>query len=100
MSVKDDFKKGCESAGNSFVEDVGGSYSCNLKSGGVIKCGTDDHCVYNPHIESGTGVLVGLTRPGIGQLVTLSPGSSTGITIDLTTAGVEELLNLRSKKDY
>ena len=99
MAFKDDFKKGCEAAGGSFVENASDdSFSCNIRTGGTIRC-VGNSCSYSPKFERVTGILVGLTRPGIGELINLSPGSSTGITVDLTTAGVEELLNLRSKKD-
>lgn len=44
------FKTGCQStAGNSYVENNDGSFQCNLKDGGVIKCpDTKSQCSYTP----------------------------------------------------
>lgn len=92
------FKSGCESGGHSFVENADGSFQCNLKSGGVIKCGSQT-CTYTASFGSDTGIVVSQRRPGIGELLTLSSGSATGIMVGLTTAGVKELLTLRSRKD-
>jgi hypothetical protein len=99
MAFKDDFKKGCEAAGGDFVENASDdSFSCNIRTGGTIRCvGTS--CTYSPKFKTDTGVVVTQTRPGIGELLTLSAGSSTGIVVDLTTSGVEEMLALRSRKD-
>jgi hypothetical protein len=36
--MQSEFKKGCESGGNSYVENNDGSYQCNLKDGHTIKC--------------------------------------------------------------
>ena len=98
MAFKDDFKKGCEAAGGDFVENASDdSFSCNIKTGGTIRCvGTS--CTYSPKFKGDTGVVVTQTRTGIGE-VTLSSGSSTGIVVNLTTAGVDEILALRSRKD-
>jgi hypothetical protein len=54
-NFKDDFKKGCEGGGHSFVESASdNSFSCNLKSGGTIKC-TDPEgkqaCSYTARIS-------------------------------------------------
>jgi len=44
---KGKFKKGCQSASGSFVENRDGSFQCNLRSGGVIKCAdTASRCTY------------------------------------------------------
>ena len=96
MAFKDDFKKGCEAAGGDFVENASDdSFSCNIRTGGTIRCvGTS--CSYSAKFKGGTGLVVTQTRPGIGELVTLSSGSSTAIVVDLTTAGVEAILALRS----
>ena len=32
------FKKGCESGGGSYLESADGSFQCNTKSGGTVKC--------------------------------------------------------------
>jgi hypothetical protein len=32
------FKIGCESGGGSYIENSDGSFQCNLRSGGTIKC--------------------------------------------------------------
>jgi hypothetical protein len=46
------FKKGCESGGHSYVENNGGSFQCNLKSGGTIKCqDTKTPCNYTARIS-------------------------------------------------
>lgn len=96
---KDAFKSGCESSGNSFVENNDGTFQCNLKSGAVIKCGSETCTYTSSHFGSDTGIVVSQTRPGIGELLTLSSGSSTGIVVNLTTAGVEELLIRHSRKE-
>lgn len=47
------FKKGCTAGGGSFVESASdNSFSCNLKSGGTIKCPeSGDHpCNYSAHL--------------------------------------------------
>jgi hypothetical protein len=98
MAFKDDFKKGCEAAGGDFVENASDdSFSCNIRTGGTIRCvGTS--CSYSAKFKGDTGLVVTQTRPGIGELVTLSSGSSTGIIVDLTTAGVGEILAPRPRK--
>lgn len=46
---KNSFKTGCESGGGSYVENPDGSFQCNLKDGGVIKCpSTTSQCTYTP----------------------------------------------------
>jgi hypothetical protein len=48
---KGKFKEGCESGGNSYVENNDGSFQCNLKSGAVIKCpDTKSQCTYTAKI--------------------------------------------------
>jgi hypothetical protein len=98
MAFKDDFKKGCEAAGVILSKTPpDDSFSCNIRTGGTIRCvGTS--CTYSPKFKGNTGVVVSQTKPGIGELLTLSSGSGTGIIVDLTTAGVEEILAVRSRK--
>ena len=49
---KSQFKKGCESGGGSYVENVGDSFQCNLKSGATIKCNdTKTPCTYTAQIS-------------------------------------------------
>jgi hypothetical protein len=46
------FKAGCESGGHSYVENRGGSFQCNLRSGGTIKCqDTHSPCTYTASIS-------------------------------------------------
>ena len=51
---KGKFKEGCESGGNSYVENASdGSFGCNLKSGGSIKCAdTKSQCTYTANITN------------------------------------------------
>ena len=62
-NFKDDFKKGCNASGNDFVENASDdSFSCNIKSGGTIKCTDADGktpCSYTAKI-SNSKVLSGL----------------------------------------
>lgn len=55
---KGSFASGCRSAGGSYVENADGSFQCNLKGGGTIKCpDTTSQCTYTPLI-SGAGMTV------------------------------------------
>ncbi len=47
-STKDKVLKGCRDSGNSAIDKPDGSYQCNLKDGGEIKCDTKDQCIYVP----------------------------------------------------
>ncbi len=47
-STKDKVLKGCRDSGNSAIDKPDGSYQCNLKDGGEIKCDTKDQCIYQP----------------------------------------------------
>lgn len=55
------FKSGCEAGGGSFVDNVDGSFQCNLKGGGTIKCAnTTSPCTYTAlTVSVGTGVVGG-----------------------------------------
>jgi hypothetical protein len=53
------FKSGCESGGGSFVDSADGSFQCNLKSGGTIKCqNTSSPCTYTATLGGGGKVSV------------------------------------------
>ena len=60
---KQDFKKGCESGGHSFVENASSdTFACNLKSGGTISCSDADGkkpCTYSARI-SHTNIFRGM----------------------------------------
>jgi hypothetical protein len=44
---KGKFKEGCQSGNGSYVESSDGSFQCNLRSGGVVKCpDTTSRCTY------------------------------------------------------
>jgi hypothetical protein len=62
------FKTGCESGGGSYVENASdGSFQCNLKSGGTIKCAdTKSQCTYTANLTSHRGSIVNLP---VGSLV-------------------------------
>ena len=48
------FKTGCEAGGGSFVDNADGSFQCNLRSGGTIKCAnTTSPCTYSALVISG-----------------------------------------------
>lgn len=47
-STKDKVLKGCSDGGHSAIDNPDGSYQCNLKDGGEIKCDTKDQCIYVP----------------------------------------------------
>ena len=67
---KGKFKGGCESGGNSYVENASdGSFACNLKSGGTIKCAdTKSQCTYTAKL-SNTNIFHGMAT---GQLKILA----------------------------
>src|SRR3954451_19133044 len=76
------FKAGCEAAGGSFIDNPDGSFQCNIRTGGTIKCSdTTSPCTYTANFKDDTGIVVSQTRAGIGELLTLSPGSSTGVVV-------------------
>ncbi len=67
---KNAFKTGCESGGGSYVENPDGSFQCNLKDGGVIKCpSTTSQCSYTPALVVRSG---GIRATGV-------TGASTGM---------------------
>ena len=50
------FKSGCEAGGGSYIENNDGSFQCNLKSGGTIKCqNTTSPCTYTATLVGGVG---------------------------------------------
>src|SRR6476469_2767852 len=52
------FKTGCESGGGSFVDNPGGSFQCNLKDGGTIKCpDTKSQCTYTAKLILVSGTV-------------------------------------------
>lgn len=67
------FKTGCQSGGGSFVENPDGSFQCNLKDGGTIKCpDTNSQCSYTAKVSRGVSLLVSLNSAGIKQLFKVS----------------------------
>src|SRR5579884_1495711 len=66
------FQQGCESGGGSYIENNDGSFQCNLKSGGVIKCpDTKSQCTYSEKLSIantirvvGAGSLQAAANPG------------------------------------
>lgn len=68
------FKQGCESGAGSYVENRDGSFQCNLRSGGVIKCAdTKTQCTYTAHVSQKL-VMQGLRA---GKLSLVMPAKST-----------------------
>lgn len=66
MALKDDFRRGCESGGGSFVENPDGSYQCNTTSGIVIRCRADgQRCWIAAQIAEGVNVDVDVAPVGI-----------------------------------
>jgi hypothetical protein len=54
---KSKFKEGCEQGGGSYIENLDGSFQCNLKSGATIKCtSTSGPCYYIPFTHGTTGI--------------------------------------------
>jgi hypothetical protein len=47
-TVKEGVLKGCREGGHSPVDNRDGSYQCNLRDGGEIRCTTKDQCTYVP----------------------------------------------------
>jgi hypothetical protein len=53
------FKTGCESGGHSYVDNADGSFQCNLKDGGTIKCqNTSSPCTYAAKLILVSGTVV------------------------------------------
>jgi hypothetical protein len=49
---KSKFKEGCEAGKGSYVENNDGSFQCNLRSGGTIKCpDTKSQCSYTAKLS-------------------------------------------------
>ena len=74
------FKKGCESGGGSYIENNDGSFQCNTKGGGTVKCpDTKSQCTYTEKITPGGDVdlVVHLTTAGALQLVNPPTGKPT-----------------------
>ena len=69
------FKKGCEEGHGSYVENADGSFQCNMRLGGTVKCqDTKSQCTYTAQISTSTSVVVKLTRPGTMVLLSLPSG--------------------------
>jgi hypothetical protein len=76
---KDAFKKGCEEGGNSYVENSDGSFQCNLKDGGVIKCpDTKSQCSYTPPLRRVGSIRVPPPADLAGFLAVPADGSGPG----------------------
>lgn len=75
---KSAFKAGCESGGGSYVENPDGSFQCNLKDGGTIKCpDTTSPCSYTPKLVVVSNVL-DTANANVGNLqVAGDPGVTT-----------------------
>ena len=68
------FKSGCESGGGSFVENADGSFQCNLKSGGTIKCpDTKSQCTYSALVVSTGGNVLSNSDIQVAPAVTPTP---------------------------
>lgn len=52
-TVKEGILDGCRKGGHSPVDNRDGSYQCNLKDGGEIRCTTKDECRYVPPPKPG-----------------------------------------------
>ena len=73
------FADGCRAGGGSFIENPDGSFQCNLKSGGTIKCpDTTSQCSYTALI-SGAGMTV-VTTVGNLQVVAAPTRPATHIS--------------------
>lgn len=86
------FKTGCESGGGSYIENPDGSFQCNLKSGGTIKCpDTTSQCTYTNRLVATGGIRPGkIGNIGSVQVVeTAVPTKPTGSLTSgkLATAG-------------
>jgi hypothetical protein len=72
------FKTGCEAGGGSYIDNPDGSFQCNLRGGGVIKCtSTTTPCTYTALKISVKGSVV-VNRAGALQVVkaaTATPAS-------------------------
>jgi hypothetical protein len=47
-TTKEKILQGCKDSGNSAIDKPDGSYQCNLRDGGEIRCDTKDQCIYVP----------------------------------------------------
>jgi hypothetical protein len=75
--AKAKFKDGCEKSGGSWVENPDGTFQCNLKYGGTVKCSPQNvPCTYTAKIAPGTKIVVDLNRAAIGELLQLPSGKA------------------------
>ncbi|MFG3591741.1 hypothetical protein [Bradyrhizobium sp. RDI18] len=70
MGMKEEFKKGCQEGGGSFVENRDGTFQCNTTSGLVIKCQSDGNkCWIEASVvapdEGGVRISVDVAAVGI-----------------------------------
>lgn len=66
MAAKDDFRRGCESSGGSFIENADGTYQCNTTSGITIRCRADgQRCWIAAQVSEGLEVNVDVAPVGI-----------------------------------
>lgn len=73
---KSKFKEGCESGGGSYIENNDGSFQCNLKDGGTIKCpSTTSQCTYTPMTGGKTGFSRGVLVNSAGVMTMLGADS-------------------------
>ena len=69
---KDAFKTGCESGGGSYLESADGSFQCNMKSGGTVKCqDTHSQCTYTSSITR-RNMMAGLAAGRLEVMVPVS----------------------------
>jgi hypothetical protein len=93
---KSKFKEGCEQGGGSYIENLDGSFQCNLKDGGTIKCtSTTGPCTYIPFTRGKTnirGAIVNsagvMTMLGADSQPTPTPTKTVVLTGAVQTSGL------------
>jgi len=100
MSIKEEFQKGCEGSGGSFVENPDGTWQCNTTSGIIIRCVEDGTKCWIPvRIAPEVHITVGVDLEGIPALFAipaptkLPAPTKEGLTPD--SPGYDELPSTR-----
>lgn len=92
-TTKEAVLKGCRDSGNSGIDNPDGSYQCNLKDGGEIKCNTKDQCIYVPPRKIAyqpgrvvdVGGLVDLVEDGV---LAADPSVPVGSVLNVSELGI------------
>lgn len=100
-STKDKVLKGCSDAGHSAIDNPDGSYQCNLKDGGEIKCDTKDQCIYVPPrkvaiVHGGLADVLGDIQVISAPITAVNPLTAAGSVLAAPELGITLVVASRS----